>query len=165
MKQMTEEERSISNPFRVGSVELQRQRAAIGRNKLMLETLSGVFSVCKVEDYSQVDFEIPFVFTGRTDSEKSLVCPSGAVPRNVLAREDGWKGFRISGMLDFALVGILADISGILAEKKIPIFAVSTYDTDHVFIKETFWRNAVEALKNEGYLFAENKKEIVSADI
>ena len=83
------------------------------------------FSVCKVADYSQVDLTGEFVFVGKTDEEASLVCRTKDVPANVTAREDGWKAFRIQGVLDFSLIGILSAISGILAENGIGIFAVS----------------------------------------
>ena len=77
------------------------------------------FSVCKVEDYSLVDFNKEFMFAGKTDEEVSLVCLTSDVPSNTIEREDGWKAFRIQGILDFSLIGILSEISGILAENKI----------------------------------------------
>ena len=55
---------------------------------LSLELLDIAFSVCKVQDYSEVNLDQPFVFTGRTDEEKSLVCPTDKVPENTIARED-----------------------------------------------------------------------------
>ncbi len=57
-------------------------------------------SVCKVSDYSQIDLTKPFVFTGSTDEEKSLVCPTALVPRNTTEREDGWRAFRIKKPLN-----------------------------------------------------------------
>ncbi len=63
------------------------------------------FTVCQVRDYTQVNWEAEFCFTGKTDEEYSLVCATGDVPANVIRRDDGWKGFRIQGVLDFSLVG------------------------------------------------------------
>ncbi len=94
------------------------------------------FSVCKVADYSLVDLDADDVFTGKTDEEKSLVCLTGDVLPNTTHRDDGWKAFRIQGVLDFSLIGILSRISGILAENKIGIFAVSTFNTDYILTKE-----------------------------
>lgn len=94
------------------------------------------FSVCQVEDYSLVNLDSEYCFIEITDEEKSLVCLTGEVPANVIQREDGWKAFRIQGMLDFSLIGILAEISGILAEHEISIFAVSTYNTDYILVKK-----------------------------
>ena len=88
------------------------------------------FSVCKVVDYSLVNFDAEYCFTGSTDEEKSLVCMTGDVPSNVIERDDGWKAFRIQGVLDFSLIGILSKISGLLAKNGIGIFAISTYNTD-----------------------------------
>ena len=68
-----------------------------------------------------------------------------------LAREDGWRAFRIEGVLDFSLIGILAGISGILAENKIGIFVVSTYNTDYVLTKEESFERAMALLARHGY--------------
>lgn len=127
------------------------QQNAVNAPGLSLELLDIAFSVCKVQDYSQVNPDQPFVFTGRTDEEKSLVCPTDRVPKNTIAREDGWRAFRIIGVLDFSLIGILAAISQILADEKIGIFAISTYNTDYVLTKDTDFEKAVQALKKAGY--------------
>ena len=82
--------------------------------KMDLRIIPTELSVCKVSDYSQIDITGPFVVTGSTDEEKSLVCPTTLVPRNTTEREDGWKAFRIEGMLDFSLIGILSKISGFI---------------------------------------------------
>lgn len=119
--------------------------------KIILETLQPRFSVCKVKDYSGVDMTKPFCFTGTTDNENSLVCPESLVPENTTERDDGWKGFRIIGQLDFSLIGILARISKILAEAGIGIFAISTYNTDYILTKEENFKKAMKVLKNAGY--------------
>ena len=64
------------------------------------------FSVCKVEDYSLVDLQKAYTFIGKTEEENSLVCPTADVPANTTCREDGWRAFRIQGILDFSLIGI-----------------------------------------------------------
>ena len=102
--------------------------------QLRMKAIGQEFSVCKVKDYSQIDLGQPFVFTGSTDEEKSLVCPTAIVPQNILERDDGWKALRINGILDFSLIGILARISSVLAENRIGIFAVSTFNTDYIFV-------------------------------
>ena len=115
-----------------------------------IEPLEIMFSVCKVSDYSGIDIDRPFVFTGRTDQERSLVCPTDMVPDNTTDREDGWRGFRIGAEMDFSLIGILARITKILAANEIGIFAVSTYNTDYVLVKEKDFRKALSALKSAG---------------
>jgi hypothetical protein len=96
-----------------------------------------------------------FCFTAKTDEEISLVCKTEDVPEKTLVRDDGWKGFRIEGVLDFSLIGILSKISAILAENKVGIFAVSTYNTDYIFVKEENFDKAINALKDNGYDVAE----------
>ena len=66
-------------------------------------------------------------------------------------REDGWKGFYIEGGLDFSLVGILSKLSGILAENGIGIFAVSTYNTDYILVKQENFDRAMKLLADAGY--------------
>ena len=95
--------------------------------------------------------DIGFCFTAKTDEEISLVCKTEDVPEKTLVRDDGWKGFRIEGILDFSLIGILSKISSILAENRIGIFAVSTYNTDYIFVKEENFSKAINALKDSGY--------------
>lgn len=65
--------------------------------------------------------------------------------------QEGWRGFRIQGILDFSLVGILSKLSGILAENQIGIFAVSTYNTDYILVKEENFERALEILAFKGY--------------
>ena len=117
---------------------------------ISLEPLDCLFSVCKVTDYTEIDIESPFVFTGRTEQEKSLVCPTTIVPQNTTDREDGWRAFRVCGKMDFSLVGILSGITGIFAEGGISVFAISTYDTDYVLVKDDEFERALMALKNAG---------------
>ena len=88
-----------------------------------LKKLNKDFSVCKVKDYSLVNLDAEYSFVGKTDEERSLVCITNDVPSNVIQRDDGWKGFRVQGVLDFSLVGILSEISDILSDNGISIFA------------------------------------------
>ena len=118
---------------------------------IILEPLTPRFSVCKVIDYSGIDLKQPFCFTGATDEENSLVCPETLVPENTTERDDGWKGLRIVGTLEFSMIGILARISKILASNGIGIFAISTYNTDYIFTKEENFEKALTALSESGY--------------
>ena len=116
-----------------------------------LKTIEHKLSVCKVTDLSDIDLASDFYFVGKTDEELSLVCKTEDVPQNTTEREDGWRGFRIQGVLDFSLIGILSKLSGILAEHKIGIFAVSTYNTDYILVKEENFERSLEVLISEGY--------------
>ena len=118
---------------------------------MKLKILPFELSVCKVSDTSAIDLNEDFFFVGRTDEEISLVCKTSSVPGATTAREDGWKGFRIEGVLDFSLIGILSKISSVLAENKIGIFAVSTYNTDYILVKEENFGRALKVLEDAGY--------------
>jgi len=115
------------------------------------------FSVCKVADYSLVNLDAAFCFVGKTDEENSLVCLTSDVPPNVTEREDGWKAFRIEGVLDFSLIGILSEILGILAENQIGILAVSTFNTDYILTKKENYQKAAAVLGNAGYRIIESE--------
>lgn len=110
------------------------------------------FSVCQVEDYSLVNLNSEYSFIGKTDEEKSLVCITDEVPANVIQQDDGWKAFRIQGVLNFSLIGILAKIAAALADNGISIFAVSTYNTDYVLMKKENYQKALDVLKALGYM-------------
>lgn len=109
------------------------------------------FSVCQVEDYTYANLDSEYYFIGKTDEEKSLVCPVSEVPANAIKRDDGWRAFRIQGVLDFSLIGILAKIASVLADNGISIFAVSTYNTDYVMVKKENFQDALEVLAEAGY--------------
>ena len=108
-------------------------------------------TVCKVADIADIDLGAGFYFIGKTDEELSLVCRTEDTPSRTLQREDGWKGFRIHGILDFSLIGILSALSGILARHGIGIFAVSTFNTDYILVKSEQFEYALEVLSAEGY--------------
>lgn len=117
-----------------------------------LHVLPHALTVCKVIDPAVIDWTRDFYFVGRTDEELSLVCRTSDTPAPAIAREDGWRGFRIVGTLDFGLVGILAPIASLLAQARIGIFAVSTYNTDYVLVKAEQLDQALSILENEGYV-------------
>ena len=119
---------------------------------MQLKVINNEFSVCKVKDYSEINLNQEYVFTGSTDEEKSLVCPISLVPNDTIEREDGWRAFRIEGVLDFSLIGILSKISSLLAANKIGIFAISTFNTDYILTKKENFDKAIDVLKAEGYL-------------
>jgi hypothetical protein len=108
-------------------------------------------TVCKVADASALDLTKDFYFIGKTDEELSLVIPTEETPAETTERDDGWRAFRIQGVLDFSLIGILSKISGLLADAKIGIFAVSTYNTDYVLVKKENYEKALAVLADAGY--------------
>ena len=122
---------------------------------MKLKVLPWDLTVCKTVSMEGIDLSAGFFFIGKTDEEVSLVCRTEDTPVNTLAREDGWRGFRVAGVLDFSLTGILAKLSAVLAEQGIGIFAVSTYNTDYILVKKEDLGRALAALAAAGYEVAE----------
>ncbi len=116
-----------------------------------LKKLEYNLTVCKVASADDIDLNQDFYFIGKTDEELSLVCRTENTPKNAGERSDGWKGFRIQGVLDFSLIGVIAKLSGLLADNKIGIFAVSTYNTDYILVKQENFERAAQLLKKAGY--------------
>ena len=116
-----------------------------------LKKLEYDLTVCKLASEKDIDLSKEFFSIGKTDEEISVVCPTCDVPDYTIERDDGWKGFRIQGVLDFSLIGILSKLSGILADNKIGIFAVSTYNTDYILVKSENFDKAMDVLSAEGY--------------
>ena len=109
---------------------------------MTLKILPYDLTVCKVGSTASLNLADPFYFIGKTDEEISLVCPTENTPG---------KGFRIEGVLDFSMIGVLSKISGILADCEIGIFVVSTFNTDYVLVKRENFARALTALEQNGY--------------
>lgn len=118
---------------------------------MRLKKLPDTFTVCKVEDVTDIDMKADIYFIGKTEEELSLVCRAEDVPEKTVERDDGWRGFRIEGVLDFSLIGILSKLSTILAGNGIGIFAVSTFNTDYILVKEDNFDRAMNVLSEAGY--------------
>ena len=114
-------------------------------NALKIETFPYFFAIAKIRNPASINWKSPFVFVGKTDDELSLVALESEVPSDAYP-------VRVAGTLDMSLTGILARISKVLADEEIPIFAVSTYNTDYILVKSHTFKNAVQALSRAGYL-------------
>lgn len=91
-----------------------------------------------------------FFCVAGTSDELSVVCEENRVPAGVRV-EKGWVGLKLEGPFPFSMTGVLASFLQPLAEAKIPIFAVSTFDTDYVLIKREHLEQAMEALGAAGH--------------
>ena len=118
---------------------------------MMLKRLPNYLTVCKVRTMEEIDLAAEFCFIARTDEEISLVCNTADTPENAIAREDGWRAFRVEGILDFSMVGVLSKMSTILAENGIGLFAVSTYNTDYILVKAEDFDRSLALLEQAGY--------------
>lgn len=117
-----------------------------------LKQLPYDLTICKVSSVKDIRIDSDFFFISRTDEEISLVCLTEDTPANATVRDDGWRGFRIQGALDFSQIGILSKLSGILAQSEIGLFAVSTYNTDYILVKEENFEKAMKALAAAEYV-------------
>lgn len=119
-----------------------------------LTVLPQEFSMCCIGGLEEVDWSSEFCFLAKTDRGLSLVCPTSRVPAGAQERQDGWRAFRIEGVQDFAMIGVLAEISFLLAEQGINIYAMSTCWTDYIMTKEEQFEAALQALEEMGYLIS-----------
>ena len=86
----------------------------------------------------------------RSADELSVLCSAAAVPPDAQA-ERGWRALKVEGPLDFSLTGVLASLAAPLADERISIFALSTYDTDYVLVRDEDLAGACEALRAAGH--------------
>ena len=98
-----------------------------------LKRINYKLTVCKVSEVTSFNKDSDFYFIGKTDEELSLVCKTEDTPRNTIERDDGWRSFRIQGVLDFSLIGILSRLSS------------------YILVKEENFERALEVLATEGY--------------
>ena len=118
---------------------------------LTLTLLNQTFTIHRLEpDAELATSNYSFFAAMRTDDELSLVLPD-TVESESDKSDPGWACFKVEGPLDFSLVGILAGISSTLADAEIPIFALSTFDTDYILVKREQIEAAKEALMSAGY--------------
>ena len=123
------------------------------KENLMLKLLDKKYAVCSLDKGGVVPHNLmkgDFFSLTKTEDELSLVCLEENITENI-KYEGEWRILKIEGPLDFSLVGILAKISSLMAGSQIPIFAISTYDTDYILIKENNINRAIEELRKNNY--------------
>jgi len=121
--------------------------------RLILDLLPDELAVCRLP----VDALVPnWAWAGAltsitsSDDELSVVCAADPVPADI-EHTAHWRALKVRGPLDFSLVGILAGLSGTLADAGVSIFAISTHDTDFVLVRDEKLDQAVKALESTGY--------------
>jgi hypothetical protein len=124
---------------------------------LRLTLLQEAYAVCRMAPGAALpDWTSPGAFLSltHTPDELSIVCREDIVPTNVHC-ECGWRCLRVAGPLDLALVGVLAALVVPLAEAGVSVFAVSTFDTDYLLVKQTALARACGALRGAGHTVEE----------
>ncbi len=122
-------------------------------NKIRIVILEEIYSICRLEKNDTIPDDITksnFYSITSSPKEISLVCEQKFI-RDGMKVEKDWKVLKIDSILDFSLIGIISKISTILADAKISIFVVSTYDTDYVLIKKSNLEITVRVLEENGY--------------
>ncbi|HTX72060.1 MAG TPA: ACT domain-containing protein [Rectinemataceae bacterium] len=124
---------------------------------MQLTRVPGEYSICRLD----ADAESPpwanrgFVSITRTEDELSIVCLSSLLPSDGsvpgLAREDGWGMIKVLGPLDFGLTGVISSIAAPLADHRVSIFSISTYDTDYFLVKQEKMDLALGLLRSYGF--------------
>lgn len=123
-------------------------------NKLTLKLIKDTYGVCRLDKNESIPNWAAygeFFSITKTEDELSIVCLQEAIPDGVKCEKD-WRILKVEGPLDFSLIGILSKISTLMADNKISIFAVSTYDTDYILVKENDLNDAVDALLKNNYI-------------
>lgn len=140
--------RRILKPFEVDEATLT---AALARDQsgLTLSVLPDRLAVAQLPPDrglpDWLDWTDPMISATRTGEELTILCREDRVPANVTAQR-GWRAFKVEGPLDFSLFGILARIAVPLAQAHVPIFAISTHDTEYVLVRADDLGKAVDVL-------------------
>ena len=122
---------------------------------MKLELCSGEYSVFKLKNRSSIPetvYSKSFFSITKTPEELSLVCESGLIS-DYLKEEANFVLIKIIGPLDFSLTGVLSSLTEPLAEKKISVFAISTFDTDYLLVKKDRLPQTIESLEAKGFSF------------
>ncbi len=117
--------------------------------KLELSFLPGRLGVCRLNPENSVPSWIntkTFFSITKTADELSIIAPQKDIPKDAGPCEKNWRAIKVEGPLDFSLTGILSSLAAPLARAKISIFAVSTYDTDYILVKDENLKDAVAVL-------------------
>ena len=128
---------------------------------LDFKLLKGSYSIYRLNKDSAIPdwtYNSEFYSITRTQEELSIVCEHVEIKIDDNIKIDKhWRILEITGPLDLSLIGIIADISGLLKENQIPIFTISTYDTDYILVKNQYTDKALTVLKNNGHKVFDEK--------
>jgi hypothetical protein len=118
-----------------------------------LEVLPDRLAICRLEpEQADLDWELGdgLLSVTFTDDEVSVVCEEAFAPADAEVSR-GWRGLRVVGPLDLGMVGVLAALAGVLAGAGIPIFVLSTFDTDHLLVRDAQLADAISCLRTAGH--------------
>lgn len=137
-----------------------QQTGAHKRQSLQFRQLAAPYAIVRLKPDSQVPSwtrDGEFISVTRTADELSIVCPAANVPPNVHSPRR-WISLKLEGPFPFSLTGILLSFLEPLSNNGIPIFAISTYDTDYVLIQEEYRERALYILQQAGHQLLASSK-------
>ncbi len=121
---------------------------------MRLRTLPDLYAIVRLDPDGAVPtwvYDSPFWSVTRSDAELSVVCAEEDIPDDARA-ERGWCALELAGPLDFSLTGVVASLVSPLAEAKVSIFVISTFETDYLLVRENDGVRAVAALRDAGHI-------------
>jgi uncharacterized protein len=120
---------------------------------MRLSVLSPTFAICRLSPEAAVPewaLRGSFSTVSKTDEELSIVCETSNVPSGVQA-ELPWRALKLHGPIPFAVTGVIASLTKPLADAKISVSAIATYDTDYLLVKSDTLAQAITALRTAGF--------------
>ena len=123
----------------------------MSEKQFTLEVVSGRYAVCQLDAVAEVPGWVSGAVTSvtRTPAELSIICSEECVPGDVRS-ESGWRCLRVVGPLEFSMAGVIASLTGVLADAGVSVFVVSTFDTDCLLVKQAHLEMAVKSLTSAG---------------
>ena len=122
--------------------------------QLSFDFLEGLYGIYRCDPTADMPMLAgAFLSYTRTQDEVSIVCPQGMLPV-ADRKQEGYAVLRLHGPFDLGVTGVLAEVSRLLAEAQVPIFVISTYDTDYILIREAQKIEAIRVLEAGGHRHA-----------
>lgn len=124
---------------------------------MRLSILAETYGVCRLSptaptpDWCQTSDQTLVSIT-KTCEELSIVCPDRLIPSGVQC-EKSWKAIKVCGELDFGQIGIICSLSAPLAHNSIPVFIISTFNTDYILVKQQYIDRTKSILQQNGHQF------------
>jgi hypothetical protein len=145
---------NIKNLFLLTAALVSISFLSVAQKRILtLSLMPDSYAICRLAPDTKVPdwaYQGSFYSISKTSDELSIVVDQRFAPAGI-KKSENWKGFKVEGPLDFSLTGILAALSKTLADNKIPLYSISTFDTDYILVESKYYEKAkrVLALENK----------------
>jgi uncharacterized protein len=122
--------------------------------RMKLRPMKGLFAIVRLGPGEMVPAwlgDTPFLSITRTEEELSIICDQRQVPLSVAAERE-WRGLKVEGPIDLSTPGVLASLASPLGDAGVPIFALSTFDTDYLLVRADRFEEACRVLAASGHI-------------